>query len=286
MKMATRKSFGIGPEELGLTLKDGKTILRQVQGQIIQDQVNVESVIWGLCTHCHRVLRIKDRRMRRLWTVFGIVDIVCRRVIRCTCRGGKPWVLWPLGRMGLKRSTPELAFLLAKWGSKVPYRRAAELLSEFLPLSDRSLSHSTLRRHTLAVGAHLDQRVTDPEEYDWPDSQRQPVAASARMTVSIDGTYVRADSSGWSRQHYVVAGRIERDGQLGDRFAWIARRSTDPVDFMKATLENNGWTSASRVAVLADGADGLTNLVGRHINPRRRRPGLVPSACDSDPLSK
>jgi hypothetical protein len=176
---------------LGLMLKDGKTILRQVQGQIIQDQVNVESVIWGLCTHCHRVLRIKHRRMRRLRTVFGIVDIVCRRVIRCTCRGGKPWVLWPLGRMGLKRSTPELAFLLAKWGSKVPYRRAAELLSEFLPLSDRSLSHSTLRRHTLAVGAHLDQRVTEPEEYDWPDSQRQPVAASARMTVSVDGTYVR-----------------------------------------------------------------------------------------------
>jgi hypothetical protein len=108
---------------------------------------------------------------------------------------------------------------------------------------------------------HLDQRVTEPEEYDWPDSQRQSVAASARMTVSIDGTYVRADSSGWSRQHYVVAGRIERDGQLGDRFAWIARRRTDPVDFMKATLENIGWTSASRVAVLADGADGLTSLV-------------------------
>ncbi len=149
----------------------------------------------------------------------------------------------------------------ANWGSKVPYRRAAELLSEFLPLSDRSLSHSTLRRPTLAVGAHLDQRVTEPEEYDWPDSQRKPVAASARMTVSIDGTYVRADSSGCSRQHYVVAGRIERDGQLGDRFAWIAQRPTDPVDFMKATLENNGWTSASRVAVLADGADGLTNLV-------------------------
>jgi hypothetical protein len=31
-----RKSFGIGPAELGLTLEDGETILRQVQGQIIR----------------------------------------------------------------------------------------------------------------------------------------------------------------------------------------------------------------------------------------------------------
>jgi hypothetical protein len=81
------------------------------------------------------------------------------------------------------------------------------------------------------------------------------------MSVAIDATYVRADRAGWHRQHYVVAGRIERDGQLGDRFAWVAQRPTDPLEFMKAALENNGWTSASRVAVLADGADGLKNLV-------------------------
>ena len=30
---------------------------------------------------------------------------------------------------------------------------------------------------------------------------------------------------------------------------------------MKAALEANGWTSDSKVRVLADGADGLSNLV-------------------------
>jgi hypothetical protein len=246
---------------MGLTLQDGKIILKQVQSHMVQAQIDVEAVMWKLCTHCGHELRVKHMRSRRLRTVFGAVDVFCRRVVRCTCRGGKPWILWPLGRMGLKRSTPELAYLLAKWGSKLPYRRAAELLAEFLPLSDGHLSHSTIRRHTLAVGARLDQRVTEPSEYDWPDSQRQPIAASSRMTVAIDATYVRADRAGWHRQHYVVAGRIERDGQLGDRFAWVAQRPTDPLEFMKAALENNGWTSASRVAVLADGADGLKNLV-------------------------
>jgi hypothetical protein len=66
--------------------------------------------------------------------------------------------------MGLKTNTPELTFLLAKWGSKVPYRRVAELLGEllgeFLSISGARVSYTTVRRHTLAVGEHLDQRST------------------------------------------------------------------------------------------------------------------------------
>jgi hypothetical protein len=154
--------------------------------------------------------------------------------------------LWPLGVMGLKRNTPELAFLLAKWESKVPYRRAAELLGEFVPISDARVSFSTVRRHTLAVGAPLDRRITEPDEYDWPESQRQPVPTGQRLTVAIDGTYVRSNLDTGLYQHYVVSGRIVRDGNLGGRFAWIARWPTDSVEFMKAALEANGWTPESK----------------------------------------
>jgi hypothetical protein len=52
----------------------------------------------------------------------------------------------------------------------MPYRRAAQLLSEFLPLSDCRMCPATVRRHTLAVGEQLDRRATEPDEYDWPDS--------------------------------------------------------------------------------------------------------------------
>jgi hypothetical protein len=130
------------------------------------------------CMHCHQDQRIKDLRSRRIRTVFGAVDVFCRRYVRCTCRGGRPWVMWPLRLMALKRSTLELRYLLAKWGSKIPYRRVVELFKEFLPLADDVLSHATVRRHTLAVGERLDQRVTEPSEYDWPESRRQPVPAS------------------------------------------------------------------------------------------------------------
>jgi hypothetical protein len=87
----------------------------------------------------------------------------------------------------------------------LPYRKAAELLEELLPASNARLSHTSVRRHTLNVGALLDQRVTD-------------------------GLY----------QHYVIAGRVERDGQLGGHFAfrleaffrewWPKFRLTPPVE--------------------------------------------------------
>jgi hypothetical protein len=99
-----RPSSGIQPEEIGLTLQDGKTALKQVQERIVQTQINVESAVWRSCMHCQRPQRMKDLRSRRLGTVFGNVDIFCRRYIRCTCRGGKPSIQWPLGRMGLKRN--------------------------------------------------------------------------------------------------------------------------------------------------------------------------------------
>jgi hypothetical protein len=48
---------------------------------------------------------------------------------------------------------------------KLPYRRAAELLNEMLPGLNRKISHTAIRRHTLAVGTLLDKRIIEPDEY-------------------------------------------------------------------------------------------------------------------------
>ena len=135
----------------------------------------------------------------------------------------------------------------------------AKVLQELLP---ERVSHATLRRHTLKVGARLQQRVIEPSEYDWPESRREPVPAAKSLSVAIDGTYVRADGTMWLREYQVVAGRMERQGKLGDYFAWVPQhRLCFTPDFMKAALEANGWTPKSKVRVMADGADGLSNLV-------------------------
>jgi hypothetical protein len=252
------------PAELGLTLEDGKTILNGIEQDIIQTQVDLQSGHCRACIHCQKPQRVKDTRKRRLDTVFGRVTVQCRRFVRCTCQGGKARNLWPLAHwseLGMKRSTPERTYLLAEWGSKLPYRKAAELLGEFLPASNATLSHTSVRRQTLSVGALLDQRVTEPEEYDCLEPCRQVVRASNRLTVAIDGTYVRSDLTNGLYQHYVVARRVERDGDLGGHFAWVAQRPGDALEFMRAAMRSDGWTEQSRVAVLADGADGLAGLV-------------------------
>ena len=252
------------PAELGLTLEDGKTILNGIEQDIIETQVDLQSGHCRACIHCQKPQRVKDTRKRRLDTVFGRVTVQCRRFVRCTCQGGKARNLWPLAHwseLGMKRSTPERTYLFAEWGSKLPYRKAAELLGEFLPASNAKLSHTSVRRQTLSVGALLDQRVTEPEEYDCLEPCRQVVRAGNRLTVAIDGTYVRSDLTNGLYQHYVVAGRVERDGDLGGHFAWVAQRPEDALEFMRAAMRSDGWTEQSLVAVLADGADGLAGLV-------------------------
>jgi hypothetical protein len=253
-----------GEEELGLSLEDGKEIVRELQSRVIAVQVEMLEAANSLCIHCGHRKDIKDRRPRQFRTVFGVVRVRCRRFIFCTCRGGKARNEWPLRHLWRSNTTPEFRYLLAKFGSDMPYRRAAQLLTELLPLPNGSVSHTTVRRHTLLVGERFDQRALEPDEYDWPECQREPAVPAHRVTVAIDGTYIRAGLDCWNRQLHVVAGRIDKDGQLGSHFAWVARESVASTH-MKAVLEDQGCNSNSMVAVLADGADGLGGIVRRVI---------------------
>src|SRR5215472_12403241 len=138
-----REVTRIGPEEIGLTLEEGKTVLSQVQAGVIHRQVEALQAAHRNCLQCGRKQRIKDRRRRCLRTIFGVVRVSCCRYLRCRCQGGKSVTVWPLnGRQALS-TTPELQYLYADWGSKVPYRRAATVLQELLP---GRVSHATLRR--------------------------------------------------------------------------------------------------------------------------------------------
>jgi hypothetical protein len=117
-----RCASGIASEEIGLTLQQSKDVLKQVQRNIVQTEIRVQSAASGRCMHCGGTLFVKDIRRRQIRTVFGKSKVACRRYIRCTCRGGRPSILWPLGLMELPGSTPELDYLLAI--SQSPFRSA------------------------------------------------------------------------------------------------------------------------------------------------------------------
>jgi hypothetical protein len=211
--------------------------------------------------HCHQRKRIKDRRRRRLRTAFGQVEVSCRRYHRCTCRGGRPGIEWPLGDAMPTRATPEYAYLLAKWGARMPYRRATTLMRALLPLRRSEISYGSVRRATIDIGRRIETRALDPEEYEWESAGRRRAGAADRVQVAIDGTWVRAAPGAYGRHLHVVAGRIERDGQLGGHFAWVPEATAATGAMMKSALDDDGLTLDSNLDVLADGADGLESVV-------------------------
>ena len=84
-----RPPAGIGPEEIGLSLEEGKTVLRKVQARIVQTQVDALGAAPMQCGMCRQNQHVKDLRTRCVRTVFGAVQVFCRRYHRCLCRGGK-----------------------------------------------------------------------------------------------------------------------------------------------------------------------------------------------------
>jgi hypothetical protein len=59
----------MGGEELGLSLEDGKEIVRELQSRMIAVQVEMLEAATSLCIHCGRRKDIKDRRPRQLCAV-------------------------------------------------------------------------------------------------------------------------------------------------------------------------------------------------------------------------
>jgi ribose 1,5-bisphosphokinase PhnN len=59
-----RCASGIAPEEIGLTLQEGKDVLKQVQRNIVQTQIRVQGVACSRCMHCsgtQLALRLNQR---------------------------------------------------------------------------------------------------------------------------------------------------------------------------------------------------------------------------------
>src|SRR5687767_11286499 len=66
-------------EAVGLNLTEAKALLARLQAAMVRTQL-AEHVAQGrLCPRCQAVQRIKDRRLRRLQTLFGTVEVEAPR---------------------------------------------------------------------------------------------------------------------------------------------------------------------------------------------------------------
>ena len=87
---------------------------------------------------------------------FGTVKVRNPRWMLCQdCYPGMVAAFAPLKEICPDRATSKLMELTARLGSMMPYRQAAKVLSEFLPIEPTE-PHATVRKRTIKTGERLD----------------------------------------------------------------------------------------------------------------------------------
>src|SRR4051794_14675792 len=138
------------PATLGLTLAEGKAILREIQRVVVEQQTARCVAAHRCCSSCGQPRPSKGHHDLPLRTVFGKITIQSPRFFHCDCQPHESKSFSPLAQLLPERTTPELLFLETKWSSLMSYGLTAELLQEVLPM-DSPLHASTLREQVCSV---------------------------------------------------------------------------------------------------------------------------------------
>src|SRR4051812_15882187 len=97
--------------EVGLTLAEAKALLAGLQASRVRDQLAGYAAHHRLCPGCGGPRPLKDRRTRRLQTLFGTLEVEAPRFRVCRCRLAAPVseaVSSPVCALLTARCTPEL----------------------------------------------------------------------------------------------------------------------------------------------------------------------------------
>ena len=119
--------------EIGFSVEDGKTIMAHLQQVVVNQQCEAYVLTSRFCMDCKRCRRIKDYGKRKIRTVFGCVEVGNPRIMNCQCCLPHFCDAWTVLRdICPDQATPELMERSARVGSLLPYRKAAEVIAEFL----------------------------------------------------------------------------------------------------------------------------------------------------------
>jgi hypothetical protein len=238
----------ISPASVGLTIAEGKALLASLQEQVVTAQVQQHVASVKSCPQCGKAFRTKGHYQSTLRSVYGNVGMRIRRLRACPCSGSQAHSFSTLFT-NKSPITPELRYITAKMAALMPFRKAADLLGEFLPLSAQATA-STVRNRTMKVGRRLER-----------SAEALATAASnepcKELVVGFDGGYVKNRHRRSERNFEVVAGKaLDRDGQA-TRFAFVRSGGSEAMSAVGLALRHCGVNEATAVTVLTDGDAGL-----------------------------
>ena len=187
---------GLTPDTLGLQLAEAQDLLVAVQDTVITHQVRDAVAAQVPCPHCGRPRQHKDTRAIVVRSLFGALRLPSPRWWHCPCRDQPTRTFQPLVAVLPERTTPELAYLQARFAGLVSYGITAKLLGELLPLG-RRLHPAVVRRQTQAVAARLEGELGE-EQFSFIDTCQRDRDELPRpdlpLTVGLDGGYVHSST--------------------------------------------------------------------------------------------
>src|SRR5690242_14845734 len=263
-------------ETLGLTLAEGKVILKGLQAIVVEGQLSAHLPSQQPCPDCGGLRALKGYHDLTVKTVFGAHAIKSPRLLHCACRPHETKTFSPLAELLPNHTLPELLFLETKWASLMSYGLTSNLLQEVLPI-DAPVNTFTLRQHVAQVAERLERELGD-EQFCFIEgcqaSWDQLPAPDGPLTVGIDGGYVRGQRKQGSFE--VIAGKSllafkrEEAGEpeLSTRcFAWVQTYDEKPKRRLFELLQSQGMQPNQQVEFLSDGGEDVRN-VQLYLNPQ------------------
>ena len=239
--------------ELGLRLEEAKRLTAALQAEIVPAQVTALGECPRTGAACGRGLASKGYSAARFRSLFGDVPVRVRRLLVCPCQGegdAKSVAVLDFGRGAAV--APEFAYVTARYAALMPFGKAADFLSELLPISGAQHA-STVRNRTLRVGAKVVQANAAESV------KETTAAASGPVVVGLDGGYVRSRHRAEGRRFEVIAKVIQADGAQ-HRFAFTRTGQKSTTKAFRAALAVAGVDAETPATVLCDGDAGLWQL--------------------------
>jgi hypothetical protein len=253
------------PEDLGLSIAEGKALMAAVQQQVVDTQ----AVSWverqRCCEACGTRRHSKGSYPVIFMTLYGDVKLSSPRLHRCPCQSTDgPATVSPLRALIPDYVAPERLYLEARWASLVPYASAAGLLADVLPVMSGA-NATTLRKHTLRVAERAETELgeelscfIDGCPADWA---KLPIP-EGRIVVGLDGGYVR-DWEDRKTNFEVIVGQSVPEDRDARYVGLVHTYDAKPKRRLFDLLKSQGLQANQDVTFLTDGGEEIRSLAER-----------------------
>jgi hypothetical protein len=256
------------PEDLGLSIADGKALMAAVQQRVVNAQVTSWADQHRCCKACGARRHSKGSHPIVFLTLYGDVRIASARLHRCPCQSTDgPTTVSPLRNLLPDYVAPERLYLEARWASLVPYAAAAGLLADILPIASGA-NATTLREHVLHVAERAEAELAEerPCFIDGCPAERAKLPIpEGRIAVGLDGGYVR-DWEDRKTNFEVIVGRSVPEDRDARYVGLMHGYDSKPKRRLFDVLKSQGLQANQDVTFLTDGGEeirALTELVTR-----------------------